>query len=62
MQFANLLKEYRDKHKLSQSDLSKIVGVSPRSIWDWENGKPPRQLMREAIAAKLNGKEASHDA
>lgn len=33
------LKEYREKAKLSQRDIAKLLGISQASYWEWESGK-----------------------
>jgi len=46
------LKKHREKIGFSAADYAKLVGVSPLSIYNWENGKTsPRAAQREALAA-----------
>lgn len=56
MTFAETLKAHREIHGLSQPALAKFLGVSPRSVWEWENRPEPTQAWehkRSGILAKL---------
>ena len=33
------LAEYRDRSRLTQSQVAEIAGVSPKTEWNWEQGK-----------------------
>ena len=35
---SNALKQYREGQGLSQQDLARVIGVTPKHIWDWEDG------------------------
>ena len=37
--YAQKIKEYRERKLLTQEDLAKVLGVSVTSITRWENGK-----------------------
>jgi transcriptional regulator with XRE-family HTH domain len=40
---------------LTQAELAKTLGLSPRLIWSWLNGvKEPTEIQRAGIRAKLN--------
>ena len=30
--------DFRERAKMSQQDLAKKIGVSPKTIWNWEQG------------------------
>lgn len=55
------LKKHRETLGISAADYGRLVGVSPWSIYDWENGKSrPRTSQLPAIAAtrQLGKREA----
>jgi DNA-binding XRE family transcriptional regulator len=37
--YSDVIKEFRDKTKINQSDLAKALGVRRPTISEWENGK-----------------------
>lgn len=39
MDYANLIKQYREKYFLTQEDFAKKIGVSFVTLNRWENGK-----------------------
>ena len=50
---ANDLKSWRTAHSLSQSQLAMALGVSVRTIQEWEQGRkpgPPGNIMTLALA------------
>lgn len=48
------IKSIRDKMDLSQSEFSELIGVSIRTLQDWEQGrrKPTRAAIRLIMVAK----------
>lgn len=38
MSIAKIIKELREKHDLTQSELGAIAGVSGKAVWTWESG------------------------
>lgn len=49
MDYPKLIKEYRDKFFISQTDLGKLLGVSYVTVNRWENGhfEPTLKCKRE---------------
>lgn len=48
------LRELRDERKWTQFDLAVKVGVTPGTIWNWENGKSePRATQLRRLAEVL---------
>ena len=49
MDYPKAIKEYREKHFLSQTDLGNILGVSYVTVNRWENGhfEPTLKCKRE---------------
>ena len=39
MAFADRLKEFREKEKLSQADFAKMIGISTRTLVHYEDGE-----------------------
>lgn len=37
--FAEQIKRERRRLRLSQARAAELLGVSPRTLWDWEHGK-----------------------
>ncbi len=53
------IRETRTKRGMNQSQLAKLVKVSPTAVWNWEaNGVTPRPPMVSAIAKALGVSEA----
>lgn len=53
MDFKTLIKEYREKEFLTQSDLAKILGVTNITINRWENGKSVPNMTQKRKLNKL---------
>jgi len=52
--FGPRLKELRKHRGLSSGELAKAVGVTPASVWQWENnGRHPRESTVQAVAHTL---------
>ena len=58
MNISDQLKEARARLGLTQAEAAKVVGVSPRTIWQWESGRPisitPEQALRKLQRRKPN--------
>ncbi len=54
------LKAARARLGLTQAEAAKVVGVSPRTLWQWESGRPlsitPEQALRKLQKRKPNTK------
>ena len=52
-----MIKKFREKHKLSQEKLARLLGVSYLSVYNWETGRRPvpsmLHLALETIDKKL---------
>lgn len=49
------LAEYRDKSPYTQAELAEIAGVSPKTEWNWEQGKSfPNAAQLWDMAVALN--------
>jgi len=53
MTFPEQLKAYRESNVLSQAKLAEFLAVSPRAIWQWEQGQLPHILMQEGATARM---------
>ena len=52
--FGPRVKELREHRGFSVSRLAQAVGVTPSSVWQWENnGRHPRESTAEAVAHAL---------
>jgi DNA-binding transcriptional regulator YiaG len=58
---AEQIREAREDAHLSQVELARELGVSPRTVQNWESGKTPQPRHRRAIASFLsaNGEAAA---
>jgi transcriptional regulator with XRE-family HTH domain len=55
--FGPRVKELREHRGLSTGELARAVGVTPASVWQWENnGRHPRESTAEAVAHALGVK------
>lgn len=58
--FPNRIKSLRVKHKLSQRELAKVLGVSPGAVAHWESGERqvsgPIQKLIEIFESKSGKK------
>lgn len=56
MTFAEMLVNYRAKHRLSQTELAKKLGVSLGSIYRWENEiSTPHKAVKARVCKVLEG-------
>ena len=53
------VRKLREKLQMSQDELSKHLGVSPRTIQYWESGKPIPYSKREMLLNLANGNKSS---
>jgi len=53
MNIAKEIKTLREKLGLSQAECAKILDISPRKLWAWENGKPPSRIEQYGIIPLL---------
>ena len=54
MTFADQLKFYRRELKLTQAELSELLDVPARTLWDWESGKTePLSVAQEGATARM---------
>lgn len=52
--FADLVRAWRERRKLSRVDASRELGIPLRTLEDWEYGKrTPRGIARKLITARL---------
>jgi len=54
MSFAEQLKEYQSRLKISQERLAELLDVSPRTVWKWLRGDEPLKLTQEGALARLD--------
>jgi DNA-binding XRE family transcriptional regulator len=58
MSKSQLIKDYRAKHKLTQDNFAKLIGVSRRSVERWEmNIIEPGKLAWSIIYPTITGKQ-----
>lgn len=50
---AEEIREAREEAHLSQVELARQLGVSPRTVQNWEAGKTPQPKHRRAVEAFL---------
>jgi len=53
MTFPEQLKAYRESNGMSQAKLAEFLAVSPRAIWQWEQGQLPHILMQEGAIVRM---------
>jgi len=53
MNFPDQLKTHRERLDFTQSELASFLQVSPRAVWQWENGVVPHILTQEGALARL---------
>jgi len=51
--FPEKLKSHRKRLGLTQSGLASFLSVSPRAIWQWEQGSLPSALAQEGAMTRL---------
>lgn len=57
MDFSEELKLEQARLKLTQSELAALLGVSPRAVWQWLQGKEPIPLTKEGALARLKARK-----
>lgn len=57
--FADQIREIRERHNYSQAELAEKLGVSKRTVGRWENGDayPKGSAMARAILALRDGSQ-----
>lgn len=58
MTFHEQLKAQRERLGLTQAELASFLKVSPRAVWQWEQGEAPHILTQEAALARLTKAKA----
>lgn len=58
MSFAENLKSERKRLGLTQAEAAALLGVSPRAVWQWEQGEEPLQVTQEGAIARLKRAKA----
>lgn len=53
MTFPEQLKAQRERLGLTQAELASFLEVSPRAVWQWEQGTLPHVLTQEGALARL---------
>jgi len=53
MTFAAKIKSERERLGLTQSQAAAVLDVSPRAIWQWEQGREPIALTQEGALMRL---------
>ena len=51
--FAQKIKLERERIGITQAECAVILGVSPRAIWQWEQGQEPIALTQEGALHRL---------
>jgi transcriptional regulator with XRE-family HTH domain len=54
MSFPEHLKAQRERLGLTQAELASFLEVSPRAVWQWEQGTLPHVLTQEGAIARLS--------
>jgi DNA-binding transcriptional regulator YiaG len=57
VKFGLTIREARDALNLTQAELADEIGVSSRTVQNWEAGKVPRPKQRRALLAFFEGME-----
>lgn len=58
MTFAESLKAQRERLRLTQAEAATLLDVSPRAIWQWEQGQKPLAVTAEGVIARLKRAKA----
>lgn len=53
MQFDELLKDFRDRHGLTQEELARKLDVTVKSVSFWENNKGPSKGNKKRLTRRL---------
>lgn len=53
MKFYDIIKTKRQKLGMTQAQMATAIGVSPRTLWDWEAGQEPDELKKVGVLALL---------
>lgn len=49
------IKEYRERHGLTQAEFAELVGVTPAAVSRWESGNRTPPEMLEKLVELMNG-------
>lgn len=53
MSFAEQIKFERERLGLTQAEAATLLDISPRAVWQWEQGQEPIKLTQEGALARL---------
>lgn len=53
MSFAEKIKSAREQLGLTQAEAAALLDVSPRAVWQWEQGQEPIVLTQEGALQRL---------
>lgn len=53
MKFSDIIKAKREKLGMTQTEMAAAIGVSPRTLWDWESGEEPDELKKVGVLSLL---------
>lgn len=53
MTFSEKIKSERERLGLTQAEAATLLDVSPRALWQWEQGQEPIALTQEGALARL---------
>lgn len=53
LKFAEQLRAERARLKLTQPELARLLDVSARAVWAWENGDIPLNVTQEGVLSRL---------
>lgn len=59
MTFALQLRSERKRLRLTQAEMAALLDISPRALWQWEQGQDPLVLTQEGALARLK-RRTSH--
>jgi transcriptional regulator with XRE-family HTH domain len=51
--FAEQIKSERGRLGLTQAEAAALLDVSPRAVWQWEQGQEPLAVTAEGVIARL---------
>jgi transcriptional regulator with XRE-family HTH domain len=60
MTFAENLKSERKRLGLTQAEAATLLGVSPRAVWQWEQGEQPLAVTQEGAIGRLKKRKVKN--